>query len=171
MKDAKKHFGKYRGTVVNNVDPEQRGRIQVMVPDVSGFALSSWALPAFPFGGLLMGMFSLPVIGSGVWIEFEHGDIDYPIWVGVYWGSAAEVPAFSHLLPPAVPGVVLQTALQNGIVISDAPGPTGGIMLMTTTGASILINELGITLSNGQGATIAMVGPTVTINAGALTII
>jgi uncharacterized protein involved in type VI secretion and phage assembly len=171
MSDPKKFYGKYRGTVVNNIDPEQRGRIQVMAPDVSGFALSSWALPAFPVGGLQMGMFGLPIIGSGVWVEFEHGDIDYPVWVGVYWGSAAEVPALSHLLVPAVPGIVMQTALQNGLLISDAPGPTGGIMLTTATGAMILINELGITLSNGQGATIEMMGPSVTINAGALTIV
>jgi hypothetical protein len=70
-----------------------------------------------------------------------------------------------------VPGIVLQTPLQNGIVVSDVPGPTGGIMLTTTTGAMILINEVGITLSNGQGAMIQMTGPSVVINAGALTVI
>jgi uncharacterized protein involved in type VI secretion and phage assembly len=171
MSEPKKFFGKYRGTVINNIDPEQRGRIQVMVPDVAGFAITSWALPAFPIGGLQMGMFSVPIIGSGVWVEFEQGDIDYPIWVGVFWGSAAEVPALSHLLVPGVPGIALQTALQNGIVISDVPGPTGGIMLMSTTGAMILINQLGITISNGQGATIQMTGPSVVINQGALTVI
>jgi len=169
--ETKKYYGKYRGTVVNNVDPEQRGRIQVMVPDVSGFALTSWALPAFPIGGLQMGLFSVPMIGSGVWVEFEHGDLDYPVWVGVFFGSAAEVPALSHLIPPGVPGMVMQTVLQNGILISDVPGPTGGIMLTTTSGAMILINELGITLSNGQGATIQMTGPSVVINEGALTVI
>jgi hypothetical protein len=171
MSEPKKYFGKYRGTVVNNVDPEQRARIQVMAPDVSGFALSSWALPAFPIGGLQMGMFSLPMVGSGVWVEFEHGDLDYPIWTGVFWGSAAEVPTLSHLIPPAVPGFVIQTVLQNGILVSDVPGPTGGIMLTTTTGAMILINDVGITLSNGQGASIQMTGPSVVINEGALTII
>jgi uncharacterized protein involved in type VI secretion and phage assembly len=113
----------------------------------------------------------VPIIGSGVWVEFEQGDIDYPIWVGVFWGSAAEVPALSHLVPPGVPGIAMQTPLQNGIVISDLPGPTGGIMLTTTTGAMILINEIGITISNGQGATIMMTGPSVVINEGALTVI
>jgi hypothetical protein len=171
MTKETKFFGKYRGTVVNNVDPEQRGRIQVMVPDVSGFALSSWALPSVPFAGMQMGFFALPLIGAGVWVEFEQGDLDYPIWVGSYWGSAAEVPALSHLIPPAVPGVVIQTVLQNSILISDVPGPTGGIMLKSTTGAMILINTLGITISNGQGAMIQMTGPSVIINGGALTII
>jgi len=170
MSDNNKFFGKHRGTVVNNVDPEQRGRIQAMVPDVAGYALSSWALPALP-AGMQMGMFSVPMIGSGVWIEFENGNIDYPIWTGVYWGSAADVPALSHLLVPGVPGIALQTVLQNGIVISDVPGPTGGIMLMSTTGAMILINDVGITISNGQGAMIQMTGPSVVINEGALTVI
>ena len=170
MSDNNKFFGKHRGTVVNNVDPEQRGRIQAMVPDVAGYALSSWALPALP-AGMQMGMFSVPMIGSGVWIEFENGNIDYPIWTGVYWGSAADVPALSHLLVPGVPGIALQTVLQNGIVISDVPGPTGGIMLMNTTGAMILINDVGITISNGQGAMIQMTGPSVVINEGALTVI
>jgi len=171
MSEAKKYFGKFRGTVINVVDPEQRGRIQVMVPDVSGFALSSWAMPAFPIGGLQMGLFSLPVPGSGVWVEFEQGDLDYPIWSGIFYGSAAEVPVMAHLVPPVVPGIVLQTVLQNGILISDVPGPTGGIMLKTTAGAMILINELGITISNGQGAMIQMTGPSVVINGGALTVI
>jgi uncharacterized protein involved in type VI secretion and phage assembly len=171
MSEPKKYFGKYRGTVVNNIDPEQRGRIQVMVADVGGFALTSWALPALPIGGLQMGMFSVPMIGSGVWVEFEQGDLDYPIWVGVFWGSAAEVPALSRVLVPGVPGIAMQTPLQNGIVISDVPGPTGGIMLMSTTGAMILINDVGITISNGQGATIMMTGPSVVINEGALTVI
>jgi uncharacterized protein involved in type VI secretion and phage assembly len=171
MSEPKKYFGKYRGTVLNVVDPEQRGRIQVMVPDVSGFALSSWAMPAFPIGGIQMGMFSLPLPGSGVWIEFEQGDLDYPIWTGIFFGSAAEVPLMAHLVPPAVPGIVLQTVLQNGLLISDVPGPTGGIMLKTTAGAMILINEIGITISNGQGAMIQMTGPSVVINGGALTIV
>lgn len=170
MSDTNKFFGKYRGTVVNNVDPEMRARIQVMVPDVSGYALTSWALPAMPAGGIAMGMFTVPMIGSGVWVEFEQGNIDYPIWTGVYWGSAAEVPTLSHLLVPGVPGIAMQTALQNGIVISDVPGPSGGIMLISTTGAMILINEVGITISNGQGAMIQMTGPTVVINEGALTV-
>jgi uncharacterized protein involved in type VI secretion and phage assembly len=171
MSEPKKHFGKYRGTVVNNVDPEMRGRIQVMVADVSGFAVTSWALPALPIGGVQMGMFSVPMIGSGVWVEFEQGNIDYPVWVGVYWGSAAEVPALANVLVPGVPGIVVQTPLQNGIVISDVPGPTGGIMLMSTTGAMILINDVGITISNGQGASIVMTGPSVVINEGALTVV
>jgi len=171
MIECKKFLGKFRGTVVSNVDPEQRGRIQVVVPDVSALGLTTWALPSLPIGGLQTGVFSIPVVGSGVWVEFEQGDLDYPIWVGTFWGSTVEVPALSHALPPGVPGIVMQTPLQNGLLISDAPGPTGGILIKSATGAAILVNDTGIFIQNGKGASIVMTGPTVNINQGALTIL
>lgn len=166
----KKFYGKYRGTVVNNIDPLLQGRIQAMVPDVSSVALSSWAMPSVPVGGLQMGMFAVPMIGSGVWIEFEQGDSDYPILAGCFYGSAADVPALALTVPPGVPGITFQTPLQNGIVISDVPGPTGGIMLKSPTGATIIVNDTGIYIQNGKGASLVMAGPTVTINNGALVI-
>jgi hypothetical protein len=68
------------------------------------------------------------------------------------------------------PNFVIQTQGQNTIMISDEPGPTGGILLKSTTGAMISISDLGSTISNGKGAVITMTGPTVDINRGALTI-
>lgn len=171
MTDDQRYFGKYRATVINNVDPMQQGRIQVLVPDVSSVVPSSWAMPCVPVAGIQMGFFSLPLIGSGVWVEFEQGDPDYPIWVGGFWGTAAEVPSTAMIVPPAVPGITMQTPLQNAIQISDVPGPTGGIMIKTATGAMISVNDVGITITNGRGATITMTGPTVDINLGALTVI
>ena len=138
--------------------------------DVLGLGLSTWAMPCVPIAGTQSGVYVVPAVGSGVWVEFEGGNTDYPIWTGGFWGSAADVPALA--LAPAIPGspnIVLQSMAQNSISISDVPG-TGGIMLKSTTGAMILINDLGITISNGKGATIMMTGPTVTINNGALVI-
>lgn len=169
--NAQRFYGKYRATVLNNVDPMQLGRIQVIVPDVSTVLPSSWAMPCFPTGGIQMGIVSVPLIGAGVWVEFEQGDPDYPIWVGCYYGEAAEVPMLSHLAPPGVPAITLQTALQNGIIISDLPGPTGGITLKSATGAMLIVNDTGIYMQNGKGAMITLIGPTVTVNAGALTVI
>jgi uncharacterized protein involved in type VI secretion and phage assembly len=166
----KKFLGKFRGTVVDNIDPLQMGRIQAIVPDVSNVVPTSWAVPCVPVGGIQMGFYSVPPIGSGVWIEFEQGDPDYPIWVGSFWGSAAEVPALAHAVPPEVPLFVMQTTLQNGLLISDLPGPTGGIVLKSSTGASIIVNDTGIYLSNGKGATVTMLGNIVSINGTALTV-
>jgi hypothetical protein len=154
-----KYFGKYRGTVVNNLDPMQIGRLMVTVPDVT-LPPSTWAMPCFPVAGVQAGAWMIPNPGTGVWVEFEQGEADHPIWIGCWYGSAAEVPALVRAAPPVTPPIVL----------SDVPGPTGGILLKTTTGALISINDAGITLSNGKGAVIAMVGPTVTVNAGALAV-
>jgi hypothetical protein len=171
--DAGKFYGKFRGTVVNNIDPMFMGRLLVEVPDVLSLAPSSWALPCTPLAGptgVGMGVYLVPPIGAGVWVEFEKGDPDYPVWVGCRFGSTADVPPLALLGLPISPSIVLQTAGQNTILISDLPGPAGGIILKSMTGAMIMVNDVGITLSNGMGATLVMAGPTVTVNAGALVV-
>lgn len=171
------YVGKYRAIVTNNVDPLMIGRIQVICPDAASLVPTTWCMPCVPIAGVNMGMFALPVIGSGVWIEFERGDPSKPIWVGCYWGLGAEVPVLSHLVPPEVPGITLQTTLKNGIVISDTPGPTGGVLIQTATGAMISVSDVGIMISNGKGAVINMTGPSINMtgvpidmNAAALTV-
>jgi len=167
-----RYYGKYRGTVIENIDPEQIGRIIVMVPDVLGIAPSSWAMPCVPAAGIQSGVFVVPPIGSGVWVEFEQGNPDYPIWTGGFWGLVADVPVFATA-PPAIPpgqNIVLQTTGQNMIMVSDAPPSpvSGGIVLKSVSGAMIVVNETGIYISNGQGATITLVGPAVAVNIDAL---
>lgn len=163
-------YGKYRGMVLNNIDPMMQGRLQVQVPDVAGLVPASWAMPCVPIAGLQTGMVALPAIGAGVWVEFEQGNPDHPIWVGCFWGSAAEIPALAQLTPPAVPAITFQTPLQNGLTISDLPGPSGGIMLKSATGATLIVNDTGIYIQNGKGASITLIGPTVMVNAGALAV-
>ena len=92
MPDENSFYGKYRGTVLDNIDPLQSGRLQVEVPDVAGTVPSTWALPCLPFAGTGAGFFAVPPVGSLVWVEFEQGDPDYPIWTGCFWGTAADVP-------------------------------------------------------------------------------
>lgn len=167
----RQYFGKYRGTVINNVDPLGKGRLLVQVPDVAGLTPSTWAMPCVPLAGPLNGVYALPIIGSGVWVEFEQGDPDHPIWVGCFWGGSKEVPPLAKSVPPLVPGITMQTPLGNGIMISDLPGPTGGILLKCASGASIAINDLGIVIQNGRGANLTLTGPSVDANNGALTII
>ncbi len=169
MSVAKKYEGIYRGTVLNNVDPMFLGRLMVTVTDVSGVIPTSWAMPCFPMAGLQTGVIAVPPIDAGVFVMFEQGDPDYPVWMGCFMGEA-DVPVLTRIAPPPIPSIALQTVLQNGILISDVPGPTGGIMLKSTTGASLIVNDTGIYIQNGKGASIIMVGPTVTVNAGALVI-
>jgi uncharacterized protein involved in type VI secretion and phage assembly len=79
-------FGKYRGLVVDNDDPTNRARLQVMVPAVMR-NVPIWALPCLPYGGPNMGFYTIPEVGAGVWVEFEAGNPSHPIWVGCYWGD------------------------------------------------------------------------------------
>jgi len=142
----------------------------VQVPDVLGLSTSSWAMPCFPVTGKQMGFWSIPQIGTGVWVEFEQGDADHPIWSGCWFGSASDVPPMALATQAPLSSFFLQTAAQVIFQLSDMPGPAGGILLKTAAGAMIMVNEVGITISNGQGASITLTGPTVSINAGALAI-
>lgn len=166
-----KYFGKYRAVCVNNIDPLHMARIQVSVPDVTGSMPTTWAMPCLPVAGVSMGIFAVPPRGAGVWVEFEQGDPDYPIWVGCYWGGASELPKLAKSALPAVATITLETKRGGGISVSDLPGPTGGITLKSAQGASVIVNDTGIYIKNGKGASLTMIGPKVTVNSGALTVI
>ena len=150
---------KFRGKVVN-IDPMQIGRVQVVVPEVDGLA-PAWAMPCLPAAGANSGMFAMPSLGSAIWVEFEQGDRNRPIWVGGFWNKAADVPGPAHS----------NGASQSSLVISDLPGPNGGISIRTAAGAMISVSDAGIVITNGLGAEISIRGPTVDVNSGALTVI
>jgi Type VI secretion system/phage-baseplate injector OB domain len=172
---SRKFWGKYRGTVLINVDPMLRGRIMCMVPDVLGPTPSSWCEPCTPLAGPTgppMGVYMVPPIGAGVWVEFENGDPDFPIWVGCRFGTG-NVPPLALAGNPADPNICIQSLLQHMIMISDMPPSpvTGGIILKSTTGAMIVVNDSGIYISNGKGAMITLIGTAIDFNVGALTIV
>lgn len=154
------YFGKYRGSVSNNIDPQQKGRLQVSAPAVLGAGSLSWAEPCVPFAGDGIGFFMLPPIGANVWVEFEGGDPDYPIWSGCFWGTG-QVPA-----SPAIEGMrVIKT---NGITITlnDLPG-VGGVTIELSGGQKISMTSTGVEITNGQ-AKVGLSGPTVSLNNGGL---
>jgi hypothetical protein len=167
----KQYLGKYRGVVLQNVDPQGIGRIQVQVIGVFTLA-SSWAMPSFPVAGAQTGAVAVPPLGAGVWVEFERGDPDRPIWTGCYYSTRAEVPPQVQLVPAPVPAMTLQTPLQNSIQVSDAPPTpaTGGVVLRSGTGVSVVVNDSGIYLSDGRGGSITITAGVVTVNAGALVV-
>ncbi|MEQ9504514.1 MAG: phage baseplate assembly protein V [Deltaproteobacteria bacterium] len=103
-----RRYGKYRGFVTDNADPEKRGRLRLSVPSVLGDEETDWALPCLPFGGAGgYGSFFVPEPGAQIWVEFEEGDVDRPIWVGAFWRSVADVPEDGVKSPPSTR--VLQT--------------------------------------------------------------
>ena len=153
--------GKYRGVVSDNRDPLMLGRLRATVSDVFGEEESGWAMPSVPYAGSGVGLFLLPPNNASVWIEFEHGDPEYPIWSGCFWAQG-EVPA----LPATHEMKVLKTDTGT-ITINDLPG-AGGITIETATGMKIMISTAGIEINNGQGGQIKLTGPQVSINNGAL---
>jgi len=161
---TRQFFGKFRGVVTDNRDPLMLGRIRARVQDVLGENESGWALPSLPCAGNGVGLFLVPPVDASVWIEFEHGDPDYPIWTGCFW-SQGELPA-----TPAVAEMkVLKTDLGT-IIINDLPG-AGGITIETTAGMKIVIDMTGIEINNGMGGSIKLNGPKVSINEGALEVL
>jgi hypothetical protein len=89
---AKLYFGKYRGTVVANNDPERQGRLKVRVPEVLGQGTTKWAVPCVPYAGKRAGFYAVPSAGTTVFVEFEAGDLARPVWTGALWDGTA-VPA------------------------------------------------------------------------------
>ena len=111
----------------------------------------------------------IPDIDAGVWIEFEHGDLDYPIWSGCYFLAMTDVP--TETLVPPYQKVLLKTKGGHSIILDDTPG-IGGITLSTAGGQKIKLTALGIEIDNGLGASIKMNQLTkVTINDGALEVL
>ncbi len=90
-------YGKYRGFVVDNADPENQGRLTLQVPNLLGKeVVTGWAMPCVPYGGgANQGFLFIPEVGAGVWVEFEAGKLEFPVWVGTFWrkpGGESELP-------------------------------------------------------------------------------
>jgi uncharacterized protein involved in type VI secretion and phage assembly len=155
------HFGKYRGVVEDNDDPEKRGRVQVRVPNVLGESVLSWAMPCTAYAGPDgVGFFTVPPKNTNVWVEFEGGDAGYPIWSGCFWNKGDEVPARR--------GTAEQKVLKTKAGTIRVDDSADEITIETSRGAKIVLGPQEIEISNGTGATIKLSGSQVTINGGAL---
>ena len=116
-------YGKYRAVVVDTSDPENRGRLRLRIPSVLGQdVVSGWALPCLPYGGMAdQGFFFVPEVDATVWVEFEAGNLDYPIWVGTFWGKpggASEVPKPADEQSPPTRKII-RTVKGSSIEIED----------------------------------------------------
>jgi len=181
-------FGKYRGKVQNNKDPLKLGRLQVQVPSVLGEDHDSWGMPSVPYAGKGVGFFALPPVGANIWVEFEAGNPDHPIWSGCFWGTN-EVPADPpeekmkvfktdslslvldesksltlELGSPAVKKPLKVVFDSSGIEIKDG----NSTIKMTDSKISVKSNEIEI---KNNAFSIKLTTSKVTINDGALEVI
>ena len=160
MNGQRPFYGKFRGVVSDNGDPNNLGRIRAKVPDVYGDEESGWAIPSVPYAGKSVGLFLIPPTNALVWIEFEHGDPDYPIWSGCFWADG-EVP----VSPASADKKVLKTGAGT-ITLDDTQGSTS-ITIETTNNLKLKMDQQGIEISNGSQK-IMISSSSVSVDDGAL---
>ncbi|MFZ7127171.1 MAG: phage baseplate assembly protein V [Desulfobacterales bacterium] len=176
-----KYFGKYRGFVVDNNDPEQLGRLRLTVPSILGEAQTGWALPCFPFGGLAdQGFFTVPEVDAQVWVEFEGGNPNQPIWTGTFWQQSGDPPAESALTPPSTR--LLKTPSGHTLQFDDEPGaerfrlahPAGAETTVDENGTVVITDARGSRLTlDADGGEVVLEdvnGNTLTLDSGGTTI-
>lgn len=130
-------------------------RVKASVPSVLGGVTSGWAAPCVPYAGPQVGFLMLPDIGSGVWIEFEGGDVSFPIWTGCYWNTGDIPSAATSALKTIVTNagslgfdnnassVTLQDSAQHTVVL-DSSGVT-----TTASSGSVAVGASGVSVNNG----------------------
>jgi len=147
-----RYFGKYRGVVSANDDPLKLGRVRATVARLFGTGKTGWALPAFAFAGPKQGFYAIPEVGAGVWIEFEEGDLSYPIWTGCWFGS-------DQLPDKAVPAAkVLRTAGGHTIVLDDAGK---SLTITDANGNAIAMDGSQIAITAGKATKVVVTAPAV----------
>ena len=149
-------YGKYRG-IVSDVDPSTM-RVKATVPAVLGPTPTGWCLPCVPYAGPDVGFAFLPDIGAGVWIEFEGGDVSFPIWVGCYWHDN-EVPT-----DVAADVRVLVTSAPVELKFDDS---AGSLTITDPNQNTLSLDSSGVTASNGSSSVVVS-RSSVSVNDGAL---
>ena len=173
QKIERQYYGKYRGIVVENNDPKKLGRLKVSVPSVFGSeVVTGWAAPCSPYGGdVNQGMLFIPEVGAGVWVEFEEGDLEFPIWVGTYWSQpeSVETPtAFEadgsdtgEVGEPVVSRKIIKTRKGHAIQFNDKDGEESLVIVQRvddSTHNHITLDANGITILSGAGLSITTNG-------------
>ena len=153
---SKKFYGKYRGTVTNNFDKDGLGRIKAKVTTVLGEEELPWAMPSVPYAGDNIGMFFIPPEGSNVWIEFEEGDVNKPIFSGCFWGHG-QIPDKNY-----DPNIKMIKTENASLRIGDKSAKNR-IEIKTDKNQKIIVNPEGIELFH-EGCSVRLTSGKVSIN-------
>ncbi|MBZ4417431.1 phage baseplate assembly protein V [Myxococcus sp. RHSTA-1-4] len=170
QRHAGRYYGKYSGEVTGNADEQHLGRLLVRVPAIFGGELAVRARPCLPYG-----CFFIPPVGTKVWVEFEAGDPQYPIWVGT-WHPTGTTPPEAAVSPPE--HRLLHTPSGHSLELRDAEGeqevvlrhrgnvalriaPEGTVTLTLPDGAHLTLHAAGqAVLVNKEGSQLELSGNT-----------
>jgi uncharacterized protein involved in type VI secretion and phage assembly len=154
-RDKKRFYGKYRGKVSNINDPLGLARICAKVPAVFGDKETGWALPSTPYAGDGVGMFFVPPVGANVWIEFEGGDADHPIWSGCFW-DIGKTPTGLPLDPLFLSSNIKMIKTDSATITindkSNAKIPMMEVKIEMSPNLTIVMDQTGIEISNGTSS-------------------
>jgi uncharacterized protein involved in type VI secretion and phage assembly len=147
-----RHFGKYRGHVTDNNDPDNIGRLRATVPRLLGEERTGWALPAFAYGGSAeQGLYAVPDVGAGVWIEFEGGDLSYPVWSGTWYDSRSSIPESATPVKK-----VFKSKSGHKVVLDDS----GAILEVThSNGNHVKLDQTSIEIKVSSGVKVVIDAP------------
>jgi uncharacterized protein involved in type VI secretion and phage assembly len=177
-------FGKYRGFVVDNGDPENLGRLKLRIPSVLGDSVvTGWAMPCVPYGGdANQGFLFIPEVGAGVWAEFEEGDLEFPIWVGTFWskpGGESELPKPNEANGSEQGSVqdpptrkIIKTKRGHTIQFEDAEDDAMILIREAAKEHLITLNQAGIKITDGaNGHEVVLDSAGITLNSAGNVII
>lgn len=168
-------YGIYRAWVKDNNDPEKRGRIRVEVPYIHPEDLDVKMLPWAEYcapdgGGDNRGVFLVPDVGDTVWVQFEAGDKNFPVWVGTWYGlpnNKSEIPKDAQEGAYPKRRVVYKSRNGHTIVVSDESGKEfihiydkeGDELKLDTTNKELTITSIeNMNLDVGKNLTIDVGG-------------
>ena len=150
-------YGKYRGTVTH-VDSKTL-RIKAKVPSVLGTQPTGWCMPCVPYAGKQVGLVFLPEIGSGVWIEFEGGDVSYPIWVGCYWRDKEQPEDATATVKAIITNSQIKILFDDDAKTVTISDPNQNTVILTSSGitltrgsCNVQVGESNVNINDGAFA-------------------
>jgi uncharacterized protein involved in type VI secretion and phage assembly len=152
----RRFYGKYRGIVVDNEDPAGLGRLKVKVPSVLGpDVVTGWATPCLPYGGAAdQGLVFVPEREAHVWVEFEEGDLEFPIWVGVHWNRGDLPRAATTGSRPT--RKIIRTVKGHTLEFEDADGKELIILREGGEGHTITMDRDGMKITDASGNSVEL---------------
>lgn len=161
-----RYYGKYRATVLDNSDKEHRGLLSVEVPDVYGAGVAVTAEACLPYG-----QYFVPPKGANVWVEFEAGDAERPLWVGVALTKAEQTKVKPDSVKITHTGDAVISIDDDGSVLLSSPA--GSYLHMDAANESttlaeghsnfLAMGESGVSIMNKDGAVVNVTKDTVHI--------